>query len=91
MRRDVAPDFRKIITIVPDDVLEDMRRDFQNSKHSGKEAVKKIILALSVELSAGNGAAGSAGKGQVQRYEDRQYKDFSVLRGSSPEAGEDGT
>lgn len=50
MRRDIAPDFRKIITIVPDDVLKDMRRDFQNSKHSGKEAVKKIILVLSVEL-----------------------------------------
>lgn len=24
------------------------------------------------------------------KYEDRQYKDFSVLHGASPEAGEDG-
>lgn len=50
MGRDIAPDFRKIITEFSDDRLEDMRRDFQNSKHSGKEAVKKIIFTLSVEL-----------------------------------------
>lgn len=49
MGRDIAQDFRKIITIVPDDLLEDMRREFQNSG-SGSKAMKAVILTLSAEL-----------------------------------------
>lgn len=49
MGRDIAQNFRKIITIVPDDLLEDMRQEFQNNG-TGSRAMEAAILTLSVEL-----------------------------------------
>ncbi len=49
MGRDIAPDFREIITVIPDAWLEDTRREFQSSG-TGSKAMEAAILTLSVEL-----------------------------------------
>ena len=50
MERDIAPDFQRLIAKMPAAWLEDMRRNFQNSRCSSHEAVKRVVLDLSIEL-----------------------------------------